>query len=109
MPITQCKLFSTDDGSQLTCQPHQRGDVEACLALDFIADFARALDHDDAFQCGPIVAFLQSSDIVDCLIGSGFDAVVIAPTVWCRLTVVSLKPLTFCSAAKISISSRSEP
>jgi hypothetical protein len=43
-----------------------------------MADFARALDHDDAFQSGPIVAFLQPSNIVDCRVGSGFDAAVIA-------------------------------
>src|SRR6202049_851473 len=78
MPITQCNLFSTDGGSQLACRPRQRGDVEACLALDFIADFARALDHDHPFQSGPIVAFRQPRNIVDCRVGSGFDAAVIA-------------------------------
>src|SRR5450759_4122294 len=47
-------------------------------ALDLIPDFARALDHDDAAQSRPIVAFHKPSHIMDCGIGSGFDAAVIA-------------------------------
>src|SRR5215475_2216269 len=70
--------MATDGGSQMARQPYQRCDVEACLAFDFVADFARALDHDDAFQSGPIVAFLQPSHIMDRRVGSGLDAAVIA-------------------------------
>jgi hypothetical protein len=35
-----------------------RGDVVTRLAIDLAADFAGALDHDDALQAGPIVSFL---------------------------------------------------
>src|SRR5205085_2199529 len=70
--------MAADDRPQLVCHPHQRGDVEARLPLDLVADFARALDHDDAFQSGPIMAFLQPSDIMEGSVGSGFDAAVVA-------------------------------
>ena len=83
MSITQCRLFSTAQWLRMTgpswLASHTRGgDVEARLPLDLVADFARALDHDDAFQSRPIVAFLQPSDIMDRGVGSGFDAAVIA-------------------------------
>jgi hypothetical protein len=32
-------------------------------------------------QSGPVVAFLQPGDIMDCRVGSGFDAALIASTV----------------------------
>src|SRR5262245_2615242 len=70
--------MAADDGPQLAGQPHQGGDVEARLALGFIADFALALDHDDAFETRPVMALLQPSDIMDRRVGSGFDAAVIA-------------------------------
>src|SRR5205807_10008679 len=70
--------MAADDRPQLVCHPHQRGDVEARLSLDLVADFARALNHDDAFQSGPIMAFLQPSDIMEGSVGSGFDAAVVA-------------------------------
>ena len=64
----------SDHGSERLRQQDQRGDVEARLALDLVADFTLALDHDDAFQSRPIVPLLQPADIVDRGIGSGFDA-----------------------------------
>src|SRR5450830_433678 len=69
---------SADDRPERGRQQHQGGDVKARLALDLIPDFARALDHDDAAQSRPIVAFHKPSHIMDCGIGSGFDAAVIA-------------------------------
>jgi len=36
-----------------------------------------ALNHDDALQSRPFVAFLQPCDIVDHRIGSGLDAAVV--------------------------------
>ena len=67
-----------DHRSDLVGQQNQRGNIEARLPRDFSLDFALALDHDDAFQPRPIVAFLQPRDIVDHGAGSGFDAPVIA-------------------------------
>ena len=32
---------AADDGAELACEPCQRGDVEAGLALDLVGDFAR--------------------------------------------------------------------
>src|SRR5665811_1738388 len=69
---------AADDRPERGRQQHQGGDVKARLALDLIPDFARALDHDDAAQSRPIVAFHKPSHIMDCGIGSGFDAAVIA-------------------------------
>lgn len=70
--------MAADDWSELLGEPHQGGDVKARVALDFFAGFARALDHDNAFQSRPIVAFLQPSHIMDCRVGSGFNAAVVA-------------------------------
>ena len=50
--------MAADHRSDLVGQQDQRGDVEAHLTIDLVADFARALDHDDAPQTGPIVSFL---------------------------------------------------
>ena len=69
---------SADDGPQLGSQPHQRRNVEARLLLDFLADFPCALNHDDTFQSGPSVAFLQPGHVVDDGVGTCFDAAVIA-------------------------------
>src|SRR5947209_3153110 len=77
-----------DDRPQLDRQPYQGRDVKARLALDLVADFARALDHDDALQSGPIVTFLQPGDIMDRRVGSGFDAAVV--------TVDRLMPADLC-------------
>jgi len=60
------------------CQPYQGRDVEACLGLDLVGHFARALDHDDGFQSRPIVAFLQPCHIMEHGVDSGFDAAMIA-------------------------------
>jgi hypothetical protein len=62
--------MGSDGQSDLVGNPEQRSDVEARLALDFIGFrawsgyFARAPDHDDAFQSRPLVTFLQPSYIV---------------------------------------------
>src|ERR1035437_4224244 len=40
-------------------------DVKARLPLDLVGEFARALDHDDASQSWPVVAFLQPRHIMD--------------------------------------------
>ena len=42
--------------------------------LDFVTDFALALDHDDAFQSGPVVTLLQPGDVMDRRVSSGLDA-----------------------------------
>ena len=47
----------SDHRSDLVGQQEQRGDVEAHLTIDLAGDFARALDHDDTLQTGPIVPF----------------------------------------------------
>src|SRR6202011_4122268 len=52
--------------------------VEPRLPLDFLADFARALDHDNALKSGPLMAFLQPGHIMDCGVGSRLDATMIA-------------------------------
>ena len=49
--VLDCPM-AADDRPELAGQPHQGGDVKARLALDFVADFAGALDHDDAFNPG---------------------------------------------------------
>jgi hypothetical protein len=36
-------------------EQNQGSDVEACLPFEFSAGFARAFDHDDGFQAGPVV------------------------------------------------------
>ena len=62
MSNTQCRPFRSSNGrgssALLVGQQNQRSDVEAHLAIDLAADFARALDHDDALQAGPIVSLL---------------------------------------------------
>src|SRR6266536_1564392 len=89
MSMTQCRLFSTrpmpaDNRSQEVGQQDQRGDVEACLALDLVGprawpgDLTDAFDDEDGFQARPVVAFLQPVDVVDDGDGSGLDAAVIA-------------------------------
>src|SRR5215468_7914419 len=70
--------MTSDDRPQLAGEQDQGGNVEARLALDFLADLARALNHDDAFQSGPIVAFLKPGQVIDDSVGSCFDAAVIA-------------------------------
>ena len=69
---------AANDGADQVCRQRQGGDVKAGLLLDFVPNFTRALDHDDALQPRPVVALLQPGDIVDHGIGSGFDAAVIA-------------------------------
>src|ERR1700687_3172707 len=64
--------------SQLARDQDQRRDVKARLPLDLLADFTLALDHDDASQSRPFVAFLKPSYIMDRRVGSGFAATVIA-------------------------------
>jgi hypothetical protein len=86
----------------------QRGNVEAGLALDLVAGFAGALNHDDGVEGGPPVVLLKPLDVVDDGDVPGFDASVIAIGRW-RLTVVSWKDLDFCSVAKSSTSSRRVP
>src|SRR5271169_6225439 len=49
--------MAADHRSDLVGQQDQRGDVEAHLTIDLAGDFARALDHDDALQTGPIMPF----------------------------------------------------
>ena len=83
MSMTQCRLFSIAQwlrttGPRSCRQQHQRCDIKACLLLDFSADLAAALDHDDGFQARPVVAFLEPLDVVDDGGGSGLDAAVIA-------------------------------
>ncbi len=56
----------------------QGGDVKARLRRDLAIDLALAFDHDEAFQSGPVVAFLQPLHIVDRRIDSRFDATVVA-------------------------------
>jgi hypothetical protein len=51
-----------------------RSDVKARLLRDLAIDLELALDHDDAVQPGPVVAFLQLGHIVDRNIVSRFDA-----------------------------------
>ena len=75
--VLDCPM-TADHGSELACQPRQRGDVEARLPLDFVGDFARAIDHDNALQSRPIVALLEPRHIMDRGVGSGLDAAVIA-------------------------------
>ena len=87
--------MSTDNWPDLGGEPDQGRDVEAGLALDFVADLARALDHDDAFQSRPTVAFLQPRDIVERRVGPGFDATMVAidglgPAHLCVLEAVGL-------------------
>jgi hypothetical protein len=57
---------------------HERGNVEPRLALDLVADFAGALDHDDPLQGGPLMQLLQPVDVVDDGNVPGLDASVIA-------------------------------
>ena len=79
----QCRLFSiaqwlrTTGPNWLAINTKDR-DVKARLPLDLLADFTLALDHDDASQSRPFVAFLKPSYIMDRRVGSGFDATVIA-------------------------------
>jgi len=56
----------------------QGGDVEARLAGRRAVDLALALDDDDIFQPGPVMAFAQPFDIMDHSISSCFDAPVLA-------------------------------
>src|SRR5260370_9599931 len=58
--------MAADDGAKLVSQPCQRSNVKPGFAFDFIADFARALAHDNAVEAGPIVAFLKPIDVVEC-------------------------------------------
>ena len=48
------------------------------LALDLVADFAGALDHDDALQAGPVMVLLKPVDVVEDGDVPGLDASVIA-------------------------------
>jgi hypothetical protein len=66
-----------DHRSDRVGQQDQRGDVEARLLRDPAIDLALALDHDDALQPRPVMAFLQPLYIVDRRIGSRFDAAMI--------------------------------
>ena len=80
----------THDRPQQVRRPCQGRDVKACLSLDLIGQFARALDHDDGFQSGPIVALLQPGYVMEHGVGSGFDAAMVAvdrliPADLCRL------------------------
>ena len=101
--------MTSDDGAELACQPCQRSDVEAGLLLDLVGDFARALDHDDALQSGPIVALLEPVDVMDRGVGSGLDAAVIAIDGLMAADLCVLEALAFCSAAKSATSSRRVP
>jgi hypothetical protein len=47
--------MAADHWSDLVREQHHRGDLWADFAIDRVADFARALDHDDALQTGPVV------------------------------------------------------
>src|SRR5882724_13081074 len=104
MSITQCRLFSMAQwlrmiGPRKTCQQDQGGDVETCLPLDLVGPrawpggFAEALDDDDAFQAGPIVAVLQPGDVVNDGGGSGLDAAVIAVDCLIAADLGVLEPL----------------
>ena len=53
--------MAADHRSDLVGQQDQRGDVEAHLTIDLVADFARALDHDDALGTGPMVSSCSHS------------------------------------------------
>src|SRR5258708_33863246 len=81
--VLDCPV-ATDDRPQKTCQQDQGGDVEACLPLDLVGprawpgDFTDAVDDDDAFETGPIVAVLQPGDVVNDGGGSGLDAAGVA-------------------------------
>src|SRR5271170_6262627 len=87
-----------------------RSDIVACFTLDFSADFAAALDDDQAFEARPTMALPEPLDVVDDGRGSGLDAAMVAiTTVVSRLISVSTNPLAFCSVTNSSASSRSEP
>jgi len=47
-----------NDGAHLFGWQRQRGDEEAGLGFGPVLEFANALDHDDAFEAGPVMAFL---------------------------------------------------
>ena len=85
--------MAADNWAQLVRQPYQRRDVEACLLLHLVGlrrrsgDFALTLDHDDALQFRPIMAFLQPRHIMEHGVDSGFYAAMIAVD---RLTLADL-------------------
>ena len=64
--------MTSDDRSDLVSEPDQRGEIEARFALDLVDEFAGALDHDDRFETGPIMAFLQPIDIMEDRVRPGF-------------------------------------
>lgn len=76
--------MTADDRPQKIGQQDQRRDVKPRLPLDLSAphaccrEFTDALDHDNAREAGPVVAFLQPGDVVDDGGGSGLDAAVVA-------------------------------
>ena len=70
--------MASDDRSQLPGRQRQGGNVEAGVPFGFLADFARTLDHDDRFQAGPVMAFLEPAYVMDDCGGSCLDAAVIA-------------------------------
>ena len=70
--------MTSDDRSDLVSEPDQRGEIEARFALDLVDEFAGALDHDDRFETGPIMAFLQPIDIMEDRVRPGFDTAVVA-------------------------------
>ena len=53
------------------------GEIEACFALSLAGDPARAFDHHDAFQTGPVMAGLQPVHVVEDGVLAGLDAAVI--------------------------------
>ena len=74
--------MTSDDRSDLVSEPDQRGEIEARFALDLVDEFAGALDHDDRFETGPIMAFLQPIDIMEDRVRPGFDTAVVAIDGW---------------------------
>ena len=98
------------DVPQVNRRHRHRSDIVACFTLDFSADFAAALDDDQAFEARPTMALLKPLDVVNDGRGSGLDAAMVAiTTVVSRLISVSTNPLAFCSVTNSSASSRSEP
>jgi hypothetical protein len=70
--------MAANERADQACSQRQGGDIESGLLLDLVPNFTCALDHDDAFQSWPIVAFLQPGDILNNCIDSGFDTAMIA-------------------------------
>lgn len=106
MPKTQCmRPVIVDKGTDMRGRERQRGDVGAGLALGPAASLAGALDHDEAHQAGPKVAFPQPGDVVDDGDGAGLDSAVVAVDGFVPADGSVLET----PAAKSSASSRSEP